>query len=146
MPTSQQPEETKSIFFSRASLHRSVLRASFLLIGACWIVFFSAHEAQASCGDHLQSTFHFDFKQINGESNNSPEPVRCIHCSYRSDAPLPLPLRTTEKVDKDSANVVEPHSDQVSSGDSVRDSLLLFVAQYFREVSTPPPKFPSLLN
>ena len=142
MSTSHQLEQAKAVYSSRESLQWSVLRASFLLIGACWFVFFSAHQAQASCGDHLQSTFHFDFKQFNGESNNSREPVSCIHCSYRSDAPLPLPSRTAERVDKDSANVVEPHLDELNSADAFRVSLLFFVAQCFREVSTPPPKFP----
>ncbi|MFO0939939.1 MAG: hypothetical protein U0930_04165 [Pirellulales bacterium] len=138
MVFSQQLENTAAKSSGLQSRQRTVSGASFLLIGACCLILLSTQDALASCGDHLQQSVHFGINRIKSDSRL---PVKCIHCSGRSDAPIPLPLRITDRLEKDAANVFELLEAKSDSSDSVDNLLQLFAAQCFHEVSTPPPKF-----
>ena len=123
-------------------IHRPMLvaRASFLILLAWGLLFIPSQLAMASCGDYLQHRFSTTINIAKTESSNSQLPIKCAHCSSRSETPAPLPLRTSERMEKTPANLSKQHSDRLILSEFFVDLHLLADTQYFREVSTPPPK------
>jgi hypothetical protein len=120
-----------------------VARASFLILVAMGLLLIPSQFAMASCGDYLHQRFATPFNIAKTDTSNSQLPKKCADCQSRSDTPAPLPLSTSERMENAPANLTERHSNRLILSEFFVDSHFLAVAQYFREVSTPPPK-PSL--
>lgn len=117
-----------------------VARASFLILAAWGTLFIPSQLAMASCGDYLQHRFSTPINTVKSDTSSSQLPKKCAHCSSRSETPVPLPLKTIERMEKTPANLSEQHSDRLILSEFYVDLHLLADTQYFREVSTPPPK------
>lgn len=139
----QIPLDNEAVLADEVSLIQRpivVARASFLIHLALGMLLIPSQLAIASCGDYLQHHYTTPIKVERTESNNSQLPSKCAYCGSRSDTPVPMPLRTSERMEKAPGNMPEQCSDCLILGVFFVDFHLLAKAQYFREVSTPPPK------
>lgn len=140
MQISLNHETASAEEFSSISRARLVARVSFLILIACGMLVIPSQVAMASCGDYLEHRFSMPNSIAKIETSNSHVPQKCVHCSSRSETPAPLPLRTSERTEKAPANICEHQAERLILSESFFDINLPADAQYFREVSTPPPK------